>query len=77
MRTLLLTAVMTAIAAPALSLFLSTAAHDRAGTGTGGRGLPPLAVAMDATPVAADGAKSPGEDDTGWGLHGEAVPSGR
>ncbi|MBP8534522.1 hypothetical protein [Streptomyces sp. MK37H] len=75
MRTLLLTAVMTAIAAPALSLFLSTAAHDRAGTGT--RGLHPLAVAMDAMPLAADGAKSPGEDDTGWGLHGKALPSGR
>ncbi|MCQ8188147.1 hypothetical protein [Streptomyces rugosispiralis] len=75
MRTLLLTAVMTAIAAPALSLFLSTAAHDRAGTGTGG--LHPLAVAVDATPLAAVGAKSPGEDDTGWGLHGMALPSGR
>ncbi|MBI0298316.1 hypothetical protein JBE04_28595 [Streptomyces sp. PRKS01-29] len=75
MRTLFLTAVMTAIAAPTLSLFLGAAAHDRSGTGT--RGLHPLAVAVDASPLAMDGAKSPGEDDTGWGLHGKALPTGR
>ncbi|MER8158976.1 hypothetical protein [Streptomyces sp. NPDC094472] len=77
MRTLFLTAVMTAIAAPALSLFLGAAAqsaHDRVGTGTGG--LHSLAVA--GAPLAVGvGSDSPEDDDTGWGFHGRALPTDR
>ncbi|MGW7615140.1 hypothetical protein ACWGLG_04640 [Streptomyces antimycoticus] len=77
MRTLFLTAVMTAIAAPALSLFVGAAAqsaHDRAGTGT--RGVHPLAVA-ETTLAVGGGSDSPEDDDTGWGFHGRALPTNR
>lgn len=64
MRTFLLSVAMTAIAAPALSLFHGAAeqpAHLRAAAPH------TLTVSADTAHTAAPGTTSSGDDDTGWG----------